>query len=66
MTISRRCRCCAVPQAALLGVVYLVDRSWAAKGLLPPWYLRMRLPLTTLAAGGLVLTAASGIEAHFL
>jgi hypothetical protein len=46
-------------QAALLGVVYVVDRSWAKKGLLPPWYMKMRLPLTLLAAGGLALTVAT-------
>lgn len=46
-------------QALLLGVVYAVDRAWAGKGLLPPWYLKMRLPLTLLAAGGLVMTAAT-------
>ncbi|EFN57231.1 hypothetical protein CHLNCDRAFT_143716 [Chlorella variabilis] len=45
--------------AMLLGVVYAVDRAWAKKGLLPPWYIRMRLPLTCMAAGGLVLTAAT-------
>lgn len=44
----------------LLGMVYMVDRAWAKKGLLPPWYLKMRLPLTTLAAAGLLLTATSG------
>jgi len=47
------------PQAALLGIVYLVDRAWAKKGLLPPWYIKMRLPLTLLAASGLALTAAT-------
>lgn len=47
-------------QAALLGVVYVVDRAWAGRGLLPPWYLKLRTPLTLLAAGGLALTASSG------
>lgn len=47
-------------QAMLLGLVYLVDRAWAKKGLLPPWYIKMRLPLTTLAAAGLLLTATAG------
>lgn len=46
-------------QVALLAAVYAVDRSWASKGLLPPWYMKMRLPLTLLAAGGLALTAAT-------
>lgn len=49
----------ATPQAMLLGLVYMVDRAWAKKGLLPPWYLKMRLPLTVLAASGLLLTATS-------
>lgn len=44
-------------QAALLGVVYMVDRSWEKRGLLPSWYMRMRLPLTVLAAAGLTGTA---------
>jgi hypothetical protein len=50
----------AATQAALLGLVYLVDRSWAKKGLLPPWYMRLRLPLTLLAAAGLGVTAVGG------
>ena len=48
-------RCCA--QALLLAVVYAVDRAWAGKGLLPPWYIKMRLPLTLLAGSGLMMTA---------
>ncbi|KAL4434086.1 hypothetical protein ABPG75_000527 [Micractinium tetrahymenae] len=47
-------------QAALLTAVYFVDRSWAKRGLLPPWYMKMRLPLTVLAASGLVMTASTG------
>lgn len=39
--------------------MYFVDRSWAGKGLLPPWYINMRLPLTLMAVGGLALTAAT-------
>ena len=39
--------------------MYAVDRAWARKGMLPPWYIKMRLPLTTLAAGGLLLTATT-------
>lgn len=47
-------------QAVLLAAVYFVDRSWAKRGLLPPWYMKMRLPLTVLAASGLAMTAATG------
>ena len=47
-------------QAALLGGVYLVDRAWARRGLLPPWYMALRTPLTVLAAGGLAVTALHG------
>ena len=47
----------AATQSALLGLVYFVDRSWAGRGLLPRWYLAMRLPLTLLAAAGLATTA---------
>ncbi|GAB4815565.1 hypothetical protein N2152v2_002611 [Parachlorella kessleri] len=44
--------------AVLLGIVYAVDRSWARRGLLPPWYMSLRGPLTLLAATGLAMTAA--------
>lgn len=47
-------------QATLLAAVYFVDRSWAKRGLLPPWYMKMRLPLTVLAASGLAMTASTG------
>ena len=47
-------------QAALLGLVYLVDRGWFKRGGLPPWYIAMRLPLTVLAAAGLAMTAVAG------
>lgn len=44
-------------QAGLLGVVYMVDKGWAKRGMLPPWYAALRLPLTVLAAAGLAMTA---------
>lgn len=44
-------------QAALLGFVYMSDRSWAKRGGLPPWYINLRTPLTVLAASGLTMTA---------
>ncbi len=50
-------------QAALLGIVYIADKGFAAKGLLPGWYMAMRLPLTLLAAGALVVTAVTGEDA---
>lgn len=53
-------------QAALLGVVYAVDRSWAKRGLLPPWYMKLRTPLTLLAASGLAMTAALDVPAGVL
>lgn len=46
-------------QAALLALVYLVDRGWYRRGGLPPWYMALRLPLTGLAIGGLALTATT-------
>jgi hypothetical protein len=46
-------------QAALLGLVYMVDRGWYRRGGFPPWYMQLRLPLTVLAAAGCLLTAAS-------
>ena len=48
-------------QATLLGLVYLVDRAWARRGLLPSWYMRLRLPLTLGAAGGLMVTAMGSV-----
>lgn len=48
-------------QAALLGVLYMVDRGWAGRGGLPPWYMSLRLPLTVLAAGGLAVTSATSM-----
>ena len=50
-------------QVALLGLLYFVDRAWAQRGLLPRWYMTLRLPLTVLAAGGLGLTALSDLAA---
>lgn len=47
-------------QAALLGVVYVVDRAWAKRGLLPAWYMQLRVPLTVLAVGACVMTASTG------
>lgn len=47
-------------QAVLMGFVYMVDRAWARRGLLPSWYMNMRLPLTVGAVGGLALTAFGG------
>ncbi len=49
----------AAVQAALLGVVYVADRSWARRGGLPPWYMTLRGPLTVLAASGLAMTAVA-------
>lgn len=47
-------------QAALLALVYATDRSWATRGALPPWYMSLRAPLSTLAASGLCMTAVLG------
>jgi hypothetical protein len=44
-----------------LGVVYAVDRSFAAKGLLPRWYMSLRLPLTLAAVGGMACTLVSSL-----
>ncbi|KAI3434799.1 hypothetical protein D9Q98_002857 [Chlorella vulgaris] len=58
-TIAMPTAAAAGIQAGLFTAVYFVDRSWAGKGLLPPWYINMRLPLTLMAVGGLALTAAT-------
>lgn len=50
----------AAIQAGLLGIVYLSDIGWARRGMLPPWYMKLRLPLTVLAASGLSMTAVAG------
>lgn len=53
--------CFSIPEAAgmqagLLGLVYVVDRDWAKKGLLPPWFMTLRARLTALASSGCMLT----------
>jgi hypothetical protein len=47
-------------QAALIGLVYATDRSWAKRGGLPPWYMKLRAPLSVFAASGLGMTALYG------
>jgi hypothetical protein len=47
-------------QALLFGILYVTDRGWGRKGMLPPWYMKLRLRLTVLAAGGLAVTATVG------
>ena len=49
--------------AAILGIVYIVDRSWASQGMLPLWYIKLRLPLTILGMTGLLLTAFTTMHA---
>ena len=48
--------------AAILGIVYVVDRSWASQGMLPLWYIKLRLPLTLLGMSGLLLTAFTAMH----
>ncbi len=59
---SRRSICadCAV-QAGRTGGRQ-VDRSFASKGLLPPWYLALRLPLTLAAVAGMSLTLVASVR----
>lgn len=47
----------AAIQAALVGLVYMTDRSWAGRGGLPGWYMRLRGPLSLVAGTSLALTA---------
>lgn len=50
----------AAIQAALIGLVYMTDRSWAKRGGLPLWYMKtLRGPLSLVAGTSLVLTAIS-------
>ncbi|EIE23627.1 hypothetical protein COCSUDRAFT_66018 [Coccomyxa subellipsoidea C-169] len=44
-----------------LGVVYAVDRHFAAKALLPAWYMSLRLPLTLAAVTGMGCTLAASL-----
>ena len=39
-----------------------VDRAFASKGLLPPWYMTLRLPLTMAAVAGLSLTLVASVR----
>ena len=46
-------------------LVLQVDRSWAKRGGLPPWYMKtLRGPLSLIAATGLVATASKAGEAE--
>lgn len=48
----------AAIQAALIGLVYMTDRSWAKRGGLPLWYMKtLRGPLSLVAGTSLILTA---------
>jgi len=48
-------------QAGLIGMVYIVDRWFMGRGLLPRWYLKeLRLPLSMAASAGLGATAFLG------
>lgn len=44
--------------SALLPALYLADRRFARRGLLPPWYMALRAPLTLGATFGCLLTAS--------
>ena len=39
-----------------------MDRAFASKGLLPPWYMTLRLPLTLAAVAGLSLTLVASVR----
>jgi len=44
--------------SGLLFGVYVVDKRFARRGLLPHWYMGLRLPLTLAASFGMLTTAA--------
>ncbi|KAK9836975.1 hypothetical protein WJX81_003874 [Elliptochloris bilobata] len=48
--------------AGTLGIAYGVDRAFASKGLLPPWYMTLRLPLTLAAVIGMSLTLVASVR----
>ncbi len=54
------CADCAAPVGRAGGAQ--VDRSFASKGLLPPWYLALRLPLTLAAVAGMSLTLVASVR----
>ena len=39
-----------------------MDRAFASKGLLPPWYMTLRLPLTLAAVAGMSLTLVASVR----
>ena len=47
--------------ASVLGVTYVMDRQFASRGLLPAWYMSLRVPLTLGAVAGLLTTAGSSL-----
>lgn len=52
---------CAELAAKGCANVRQVDRSFASKGLLPSWYMALRLPLTLAAVTGMSLTLVSSV-----
>lgn len=44
------------------GVWQQVDRAFASKGLLPPWYMTLRLPLTLAAVAGMATTLVASVR----
>ena len=53
----------ALVAACTLGLAAAVDAGFARKGLLPPWYMSLRIPLTAGACAGLALTAGAALAA---
>ena len=39
-----------------------MDRAFASKGLLPSWYMTLRLPLTLAAVAGMSLTLVASVR----
>lgn len=49
----------AASLCAILPALYYVDAAFAKQGLLPSWYMALRVPLTVLATYGVLLTATA-------
>lgn len=52
--------CCCIAVRHI--VVRQVDRAFASKGLLPPWYMTLRLPLTLAAVAGMSMTLVASVR----
>ena len=47
--------------ASVLSISYVMDHGFAKRGMLPPWYMSLRKPLTIGALAGLTVSMAASL-----